>query len=154
MRAVVQRIRRVEVAVAGRIIGQVGLGLVAFVGVGEGDRAGDVTYLANKISGLRVFPDESGKMSRALADVGGGLLVVSQFTLYGDVRRGLRPSFDRAMLPDAAEGLYDSLVALLRSRVPQVSTGRFGADMQVTVENDGPVTLIIDSPSEAERPSR
>jgi len=151
MRAVVQRVRRAEVEVAGAVVGRIGIGLVVFLGVGRQDQERDATFLADKIAGLRVFTDASGKMTHALADVGGALLVVSQFTLYGDVRRGRRPSFDGAMLPEPAERLYETFVARARDRVREVATGRFGADMRVSVENDGPVTLIVESPGEAPR---
>ena len=145
MRAVVQRVRRARVEVDGAITGEIEVGLVAFVGAGEGDLDDDVAYVVGKVVGLRVFTDDSGKMTRSLADVGGGLLVVSQFTLFGDVRRGLRPSFDGAMEPVGAERLYERFVALARERGVPVATGRFRADMKVFVENDGPVTILVDS---------
>ena len=145
MRAVVQRARRARVEVAGEITGAIERGLVAFVGAAEGDGDADLAYVVNKVVALRVFPDDEGKMRHALADVGGGLLVVSQFTLFGDVRRGNRPSFDGAMEPAAAERLYDRFVAEARGRGVTVATGRFRADMTVHVENDGPVTILIDS---------
>ena len=145
MRAVVQRARRARVEVAGEITGAIERGLVAFVGAAEGDGDADLAYVVNKVVGLRVFPDEAGKMRHALADVGGGLLVVSQFTLFGDVRRGNRPSFDGAMEPVGAERLYDRFVAEARARGVTVATGRFRADMTVHVENEGPVTILIDS---------
>ena len=145
MRAVVQRARRARVEVKGEITGAIERGLVAFVGAAEGDGDADLAYVVNKVVALRVFPDDEGKMRHALADVGGGLLVVSQFTLFGDVRRGNRPSFDGAMEPAAAERLYDRFVAEARGRGVTVATGRFRADMTVHVENDGPVTILIDS---------
>lgn len=145
MRAVVQRVRRARVEVDGAITGEIEVGLVAFVGAGEGDLDDDVAYVVGKVVGLRVFTDDSGKMTRSLGDVGGGLLVVSQFTLFGDVRRGLRPSFDGAMEPVGAERLYERFVALARERGVPVATGRFRADMKVFVENDGPVTILVDS---------
>lgn len=145
MRAVVQRVRRARVEVDGAITGEIEVGLVAFVGAGEGDLDDDVAYVVGKVVGLRVFTDDSGKMTRSLGDVGGGLLVVSQFTLFGDVRRGLRPSFDGAMEPAGAERLYERFVALARERGVPVATGRFRADMKVFVENDGPVTILVDS---------
>jgi D-tyrosyl-tRNA(Tyr) deacylase len=153
MRAVVQRVRRAEVAIAGEVVGRVGVGLLVFVGVGRADDESDAQHLVEKIVGLRVFADATGKMTSSLADVAGGLLVVSQFTLYGDVSRGRRPSFDGAMAPGPAEPLYDHFVALARRRVPQVATGRFGADMRVLVDNDGPVTLLLASPRESTRSS-
>lgn len=145
MRAVVQRALSARVEVAGEVVGAIGHGLVAFVGAGKDDDDADADYVANKVAGLRVFSDEAGKMSRALADVRGGLLAISQFTLFGDVRRGLRPSFDGAMEPARAEALYERFVASARARGLHVATGRFRADMRVFVENDGPVTILIDS---------
>lgn len=144
MRVVVQRARRARVEVDGETTGAIDRGLVAFLGAAEGDGDADLSYTVNKVVGLRVFPDEEGKMRKSLADVGGGLLVVSQFTLFGDVRRGNRPGFDGAMEPVAAEKLYNRFVAEAGLRVP-VATGRFRADMTVFVENDGPVTILIDS---------
>jgi D-tyrosyl-tRNA(Tyr) deacylase len=146
MKAVVQRVRSARVEVAGDVVGAIGRGLVVFVGAGKGDTLADVDYLVDKVIGLRVFEDESGKMARALADVNGGLLVVSQFTLYGDVTRGRRPSFDRAMAPAEAESLYDAFLLRARERHSIVESGRFRADMLVVVENDGPVTIIVESP--------
>jgi len=145
MRAVVQRVLAARVEVSGEIVGQIGLGLVVFVGIGKDDAPADVDYLANKVLGLRVFADDEGKMNRALGDVGGGLLVVSQFTLFGDTSRGRRPSYADAMPPERAESLYEAFVARCRDAVAQVATGRFGADMRVVVDNDGPVTLLLDS---------
>lgn len=145
MRAVVQRARRARVEVAGEVTGAIEQGLVAFVGAETGDTDHDLAYVVNKVVGLRVFADEAGKMNRALADVGAGLLVVSQFTVFGDVRRGLRPAFDGAMEPVAAERMYDKFVEAARARGVTVATGRFRADMTVHVENDGPVTILIDS---------
>lgn len=145
MRAVVQRARRARVEVGGEITGAIERGLVAFVGAASGDGDADLAYVVNKVVALRVFPDDEGKMRHALADIGGGLLVVSQFTLFGDVRRGNRPSFDGAMEPAAAERLYERFVAEARARGVTVATGRFRADMTVHVENDGPVTILIDS---------
>ena len=145
MRAVVQRALRARVEVAGEVVGAIEQGLVAFVGAGRDDDDTDADYLASKVAGLRVFSDDAGKMSRALADVGGALLAVSQFTLFGDVRRGLRPGFDGAMEPVRAEELYLRFVEAVRARGLPVETGRFRADMRVYVENDGPVTILIDS---------
>jgi D-aminoacyl-tRNA deacylase len=145
VRAVVQRVRRARVEVAGEITGAIERGLVAFVGAAEGDGDADLAYVVNKVVALRVFPDDEGKMRHALADAGGGLLVVSQFTLFGDVRRGNRPSFDGAMEPVEAERLYERFVSDARGRGVTVATGRFRADMTVHVENDGPVTILIDS---------
>lgn len=145
MRAVVQRARRARVEVAGEVTGAIERGLAAFVGAEAGDTEQDVAYAVNKVVGLRVFPDDAGKMSRSLADVGGGLLVISQFTVFGDVRRGLRPAFDGAMEPVRAEQLYELFVEGARARGVAVETGRFRADMTVHVEGDGPVTILIDS---------
>jgi D-tyrosyl-tRNA(Tyr) deacylase len=145
MRAVVQRVHRARVEVGGEVTGAIERGLVAFVAAGEGDTDADLAYTVNKVAGLRVFPDDEGKMRHALADVGGALLVVSQFTLFGDVRRGNRPGFDGAMEPAAAERMYDRFVAEARARGLTVATGRFRADMTVHVENDGPVTILVDS---------
>lgn len=145
MRAVVQRVTSARVEVADEIVGRIERGLVAFVGIGKGDTEAEAVYLVDKIVGLRVFEDEKGKMNLALGDVAGGLLVVSQFTLYGAVRRGRRPGFDDAMPPERAEPLYDRLVALARARHPHVETGRFRADMRVLVDNAGPVTILLDT---------
>ncbi len=145
MRAVVQRVRSARVEVDGEVVGAIERGLCAFVGAGEDDDDGDLGYTADKIIGLRVFPDAAGKMSLALAEVGGAILAVSQFTVYGDMRRGRRPSFDAAMAPDLARPAFDRFVAMLRERGATVATGRFAADMRVIVDNDGPVTILIDS---------
>lgn len=145
MRAVVQRVRRARVEVSGEITGAIERGLVAFVAAGADDTDAELSYVVGKVVSLRVFPDAEGKMRHALADIGGGLLVVSQFTLFGDVRRGNRPSFDGAMEPTQAEQLYERFVAEARARGVPVATGRFRADMTVHVENDGPVTILIDS---------
>lgn len=140
-----QRARGARVEVGGEVVGSIARGLVVFVGAEAGDTDADVSYVVNKVVGLRVFPDEAGRMSRSLADMGGGLLAISQFTVFGDVRRGLRPSFDGAMEPVQAERMYDRFVAEARARGQAVETGRFRADMTVFVENDGPVTILIDS---------
>ena len=145
MRAVVQRARRARVSVGGEVVGSIERGLVVFVGAEAGDTDADVAYVVNKVVGLRVFPDEAGRMSRSLGDIGGGILAISQFTVFGDVRRGLRPSFDGAMEPAQAERMYDRFVAEARGRGAPVETGRFRADMTVHVENEGPVTILIDS---------
>jgi D-tyrosyl-tRNA(Tyr) deacylase len=145
MRAVVQRALAARVEVAGEVIGAIERGLVAFVGAGSDDTEADADYVANKVAGLRIFSDDAGKMSRSLGDAGGSLLAISQFTLFGDVRRGFRPGFDRAMEPVQAEALYERFVSGVRARGVKVATGRFRADMRVVVENDGPVTLLVDS---------
>ena len=145
MRAVVQRVTRARVTIGGEVSGEIADGLLVFVGVTPGDAESDVAYLADKIAGLRVFDDAEGKMNRAVAEVGGALLVVSQFTLYGDVRRGKRPSFDAAAGPAEARALYESLVTRLRSRGLTCATGRFQEHMEVELVNDGPVTILLDS---------
>lgn len=145
MRAVVQRALSARVEVDGEVLGRIDRGLVVFVGAGENDERADLDYMVNKVVKLRVFPDELGKMTKALGDVGGSLLVISQFTVFGDVRRGLRPSFDGAMEPVKAEALYDEFVAACKAAGAPVQTGRFRADMRVFVENDGPVTILLDS---------
>ena len=147
MRAVVQRVTAARVEVAGELVGSIERGLVAFVAMGKGDGEEQARYLVDKIVELRVFEDDKGKMNRALADVAGGLLIVSQFTLYGDTSRGRRPGFDRAMPPAEAEKLYDHTVMLARARHAPVATGRFRADMRVLVDNDGPVTLLLETPN-------
>jgi D-tyrosyl-tRNA(Tyr) deacylase len=145
MRAVVQRVTRARVTVDGEVTGEIANGLLVLVGVTQGDAETDVAYLVDKIAGLRVFHDSEGKMNRAVAEVGGSLLVVSQFTLYGDVRRGKRPSFDAAAPPAQARALYESLVARLRSLGLSCATGRFQEHMEVELVNDGPVTILLDS---------
>jgi D-tyrosyl-tRNA(Tyr) deacylase len=146
MRAVVQRVTRAEVRVGGEVVGRIGRGLLVLVGAGAGDEAADVAYLAEKVVNLRIFEDEEGKMNRSLLEVGGGLLAVSQFTLYGDARKGRRPSFVGALEPRAAEALYrDFVAAAARAGVAEVATGRFGAMMEVDLVNWGPVTILLDS---------
>ena len=144
MRAVVQRVTQASVTVDNRIVGKIGPGLLVLVGVAAGDGPADLEYIASKVRELRVFADEHGKMNRSLGDVGGGLLVVSQFTLMGDVRKGRRPAFDAAASPDEARALFDGLVARLREGGP-VETGVFQAHMDVVLTNDGPVTVLLDS---------
>ncbi|MGH7438474.1 MAG: D-aminoacyl-tRNA deacylase [Polyangiaceae bacterium] len=145
MRAVVQRVRSARVEVGGEVVGAIAQGLLVYLGLGRGDEAADWAWLLAKIAGLRLFEDDAGKMGRSMADVGGSLLLVSQFTLYGDVRRGRRPSFDEAMPPEDAERAYGTVVEHARSLGIPVETGRFRADMQVHSVNDGPVTLWLDS---------
>jgi len=144
MRAVVQRVDWAKVEVSGETVGEIGRGLLVYLGIGKGDAEDDRAFLLKKILGLRVFSNDEGKMDRSVVDVSGSLLVVSQFTLYGDVSRGLRPSFDGAMDPAEAERACEAFVTEARRAVP-VQTGRFRAHMEVTSENDGPVTLVIDS---------
>jgi D-tyrosyl-tRNA(Tyr) deacylase len=147
MRAVVQRVTRASVTVEGSTVGEIQQGLVVLLGVARDDSESDAEYLAAKITALRIFDDEQGKMNLSLKDVGGGMLVISQFTLYGDVRRGLRPSWIEAAAPDKAEPLYEFFIARVREVLSEVATGRFGAEMQVELVNDGPVTILLDSPS-------
>lgn len=145
MRAVVQRVLRASVEVDGQLVGAIDRGLVAFVGAGQGDTDRDAEYLADKVAGLRVFEDDSGRMSRSVQDAGGAVLAVSQFTVFGDVRRGRRPSFDQALEPVEAERLYEVFVGSLRRAGLRTETGRFRAMMRVLADNDGPVTILIDS---------
>jgi D-tyrosyl-tRNA(Tyr) deacylase len=148
MRAVVQRVARAEVRVAGEVVGRIERGLLALVAAGEGDDEKDAAWLAEKVVQLRIFADDAGQMNRGLLEVGGALLAVSQFTLYGDCRKGRRPSFVRALAPEPAERLYEQFVAKARAAGARVETGRFRADMQVELVNDGPVTLLLDSKRE------
>ncbi|MEW5982029.1 MAG: D-aminoacyl-tRNA deacylase [Acidobacteriota bacterium] len=145
MRAVVQRVQSARVVVDGTIVGEIGRGLLALVGVARDDRPDDARYMAGKIRDLRIFEDDQGKMNRSVAEVGGGLLVVSQFTLYGDCRRGRRPSFDQAAPAGDGRRLFDEVVRELRQSGLRVATGTFQARMRVDLENDGPVTLLIES---------
>lgn len=145
MRALVQRVARASVTVDGSVIGSVGTGFLVLLGVGPDDDTGVADRLADKVAKLRVFPDADGRMNLSLDQVGGGCLVVSQFTLYGDVRSGNRPGFSAAAAPELGDALYRRFVARLRQRGLPVETGRFGADMQVELVNDGPVTLWLDS---------
>jgi D-tyrosyl-tRNA(Tyr) deacylase len=149
VRAIVQRVLSARVEVEGEVVGAIDAGLLAYVGFGAGDTDEDRAWVVAKIVGLRVFEDDAGKMSCSVADVGGALLLVSQFTLYGDVRRGRRPSFDEAMPPEQAEGAYRAAVEQARSMGVRVETGRFRASMRVHSVNDGPVTLWIDSAARA-----
>jgi D-tyrosyl-tRNA(Tyr) deacylase len=145
MRAVVQRVTRARVTVEEEITGEIGNGLVVLLGIARDDTKDDADYLASKIVALRIFDDAEGKMNVSLKDVDGGLLVVSQFTLYGDVRRGLRPSWSDAAPPEIAEPLYEYFVESCRKLLGQVETGSFRKTMQVELVNDGPVTLLLDS---------
>jgi len=144
MRVVLQRVSRASVTVAGRETGAIGAGLLLLVGFTEGDDEEALRWMAEKVVGLRVFGDDEGKMNRSVAEVSGGLLVVSQFTLYGDARKGRRPSFIEAARPEVAIPLYESFVELLRATGLAVGTGEFGAMMEVELVNDGPVTLILE----------
>lgn len=144
MRAVVQRVSEASVSIDGATVGKIGEGLLVLLGAGAGDSERDLEYVASKVLGLRIFPDEDGKMNRSLVDIRGEALIVSQFTLYGDTRKGRRPSFVRAMDPCEASPMVDRFVERLAREV-KVATGRFGADMDVRLCNRGPVTLLIDS---------
>ena len=145
MRAVVQRVSRARVTVNGETTGEIGLGLLVLLGVGAGDTRTEADYLVEKTIGLRIFEDAGGKMNLSVAEVGGALLVVSQFTLYGDARRGKRPSFDGAAPPERARELYEYFVAKVRASGVRSETGRFQETMQVELVNEGPVTILLDS---------
>jgi D-tyrosyl-tRNA(Tyr) deacylase len=146
VRAVVQRVSRAKVTVDGRVTGAIDNGLLVLLGAGAGDSAADLQYIVEKTVHLRIFPDAAGKMNRSVLDVGGGVLVVSQFTLYGDARQGRRPAFTGALEPVAAKALYEqSLVDLRTAGVTRVEAGEFAADMAVEFVNDGPVTILLDS---------
>ena len=145
MRAVVQRVRQASVTVEAEAVGSIGTGFLVLLGVSSGDSEADVKYIADKVSGLRVFTDEAGKFNLSLSDVGGSVLAVSQFTLYGDVRGGRRPSFTEAAGADEGKRLYDAFVDALKARGFVVETGIFGAHMDVCLINDGPVTILMDS---------
>jgi len=145
MRAVIQRVSRAKVTVTGEITGEIGRGLLVLLGVGQQDTEASAEYLADKAIGLRIFEDDAGKMNRSVADIGGAVLVVSQFTLYGDVRKGKRPSFDDAAPPQKARGLYEHFVERIRAAGLRCETGRFQEMMTVELVNDGPVTILLDS---------
>lgn len=145
MRAVVQRVKYSKVEINGEVVGEINKGLNVLLGISREDTEEHITYLKDKILNLRIFEDENGKLNKSLIDVGGELLIVSQFTLYGDCRKGRRPSFIEALGGDEAEKMYEEFVRQCRETISKVETGRFGADMLVTIENDGPVTLMIDS---------
>ena len=144
MRVVLQRVARASVTIDGQVSGAIDRGFCLLVGFTHGDTAAQVDWMADKVAGLRLFSDADGKMNLGLGEVGGALLVVSQFTLYGDVAKGRRPSFIDAARPETAVPLYEGFVAALRDRGLEVATGEFGADMQVELVNDGPVTLILE----------
>jgi D-aminoacyl-tRNA deacylase len=146
MRAVVQRVTHAQVSVGEELVGEIGPGLLVLLGVAKSDTQADADYLASKILGLRIFDDENGKMNLSLAETGGSVLAVSQFTLYGDVRKGKRPSFDQAAPPQLANELYEHFVRKIRESAFTCQTGRFQAMMKVELVNDGPVTILLDSP--------
>jgi D-aminoacyl-tRNA deacylase len=145
MRAVIQRVSRARVTVDGETTGEIGLGLLVLLGVGQADSEADAIYLAEKIAGLRVFEDDEGKMNRSVIDAGGAVLAVSQFTLYGDVRKGKRPSFDAAAPPERARELYEFFVEKIRAAGLRCEKGKFQAMMTVELVNEGPVTILLDS---------
>jgi D-tyrosyl-tRNA(Tyr) deacylase len=145
MRSVVQRVSRGAVRVDRQVVGEVGRGLVVLLGVAEGDSSEDARWMADKLAQLRIFEDEAGKMNRSVQDLGGSVLLVSQFTLLGDARKGNRPSFTGAAQPEQANALYEQVAALLRARALPVATGVFRAHMELELVNDGPVTLLLDS---------
>jgi D-tyrosyl-tRNA(Tyr) deacylase len=144
MKVVLQRVSQASVAIAGRVVGEIGRGFCLLVGFTHGDTPEQVDWMAEKVAGLRLFTDAEGKMNLGLDEVGGALLVVSQFTLYGDTAKGRRPSFIEAARPEVAVPLYHRFLDLLRARGITVAAGEFGADMQVVIHNDGPVTLVLD----------
>jgi D-aminoacyl-tRNA deacylase len=146
MRIVLQRVAHAAVRVDGTIVGEIGPGLLLLVGFAEGDGSDEIEWMADKVIGLRVFSDAQGRMNLSVADAAGAILVVSQFTLYGDVRKGRRPSFVEAARPEAAIPMYEAFVSALRRRGAAVATGEFGADMRVELVNDGPVTLLLERP--------
>lgn len=145
MRAVIQRVKHASVKVDAEVTGEIGQGLLVFLGVGENDTRKDLEYIEKKTIGLRIFGDENDKMNLSVTDIGGGVLVVSQFTLYGDARKGNRPSFTSSMEPVKANEMYEQFAADLSAKGIYVQRGKFGADMQVELLNDGPVTIILDS---------
>lgn len=145
MRAVLQRVSRASVRVNGEVVGQIERGLLVLVGVAAGDATADIAYTAGKIRDVRIFPDDDGKMNRSVVEAGGSVLVVSQFTVMGDVRKGRRPAFDAAESPDKARAVYEALLAELRQLNLRVQAGVFQAHMDVELVNDGPVTILLDS---------
>jgi D-aminoacyl-tRNA deacylase len=146
MRAVIQRVKEASVAVEGKVVGAIGVGLLVFVGIESADGEEDLVWLANKLPALRVFEDEKGRMNRSLAETGGGILLISQFTLYGSLRKGTRPSFNRAAAPEFARAFYERFHRVLEVALGQpVPTGMFGAMMEICAAHDGPVTLMLDT---------
>jgi D-tyrosyl-tRNA(Tyr) deacylase len=145
MRTVVQRVKQASVRVGEEKVGSISSGLLVFLGIGKEDTEADLEWMAKKVTDLRIFEDSDGKMNYSVKDIGGEILLVSQFTLYGDCRKGTRPSFSEAALPLPAEDMYNRLTEVFRQRGVKVATGIFGADMEVKLVNDGPVTLLLDS---------
>ena len=145
MRAIIQRVSKASVTVEGQVIGKIGRGLLVLLGIGKGDEQNEATLLAEKITNMRIFPDQEGRFNRSVLDINGEVLVVSQFTLYADTRRGRRPSFSEAAAPEQAAPLVDAFVEALLERGLAVASGVFGAHMYVDLQNDGPVTVILDS---------
>lgn len=146
MRAVLQRVKHAKVSVGGAVRGQIGNGILLFLGVGEGDTEADLEWLVGKIGVVRIFEDETARMNRSVVDVGGGVLVISQFTLFGTLRKGSRPSFTRAGAPDMAKALYEQFISRLACEIGRpVPSGVFGAEMAIEAEHDGPVTLVLDT---------
>jgi D-tyrosyl-tRNA(Tyr) deacylase len=145
MRAVVQRVLFARCEVDGQVVSEIGRGLLVFLGIGKGDSAPDIDYIVDKILHLRIFEDENQKTNLSISDVNGSIMVISQFTLYGDVRKGRRPSFDGAMPPEEAERLYNEVVSRLRTSGIKVETGRFREMMRISLINDGPMTILLDS---------
>jgi len=145
MRAVIQRVKNASVKTDGTIIGEINKGLLVLVGIEEGDTREDAEHIVKKTVSLRVFNDEFGKINKSVEDVNGGILVVSQFTLLGDVKKGNRPSFIRAMAPEQAQPFFDEIIGMFKDAYSRIETGLFGADMDVSLLNDGPVTILVDS---------
>lgn len=145
MRAVIQRVNGASVEVDGKTVGEIGKGLLVFLGVGDGDTQTDLNYIADKTAGLRIFSDEDDKMNLSVTDIDGEILIVSQFTLYGDCRKGRRPNFTSSMEPVTAEKMYEDFIKLIEAKGIKTAHGEFGADMQVSISNDGPVTILLDS---------
>ena len=145
MRAVIQRVNNASVEVDGKTVGEIGKGLLVFLGVGDGDTDADLNYIADKTAGLRIFSDEDDKMNLSVTDIDGEILVVSQFTLYGDCRKGRRPNFTSSMGPVTAEKMYEDFIKTIESKGIKTAHGEFGADMHVSISNDGPVTSLLDS---------
>ncbi|HCO19344.1 MAG TPA: D-tyrosyl-tRNA(Tyr) deacylase [Tissierellales bacterium] len=145
MRAVVQRVSSAEVRVDDKMVGRVGKGLLVYLGVGKEDTVSDIEYMADKVSGLRIFEDENGKMNLSVQDIRGEILAISQFTLYGDVRKGKRPSFSDSADPDKGEELYNQFISIIQGIGIRIDKGIFGAHMMVDYVNDGPVTILLDS---------